>query len=87
MAHRKSVTKTEAGERAQRAADEATAREEHMLELADKFFIAQGDTEQIMETPKQRIAKICSKAEQEYARQGIKGPCDHRHEGRASNDV
>ena len=65
MAQRKSATKTEARERARRAAAESMAREQRLLELGEKFFVAQGEAEQIMETAEQRIAEIRAKAEQE----------------------
>lgn len=67
MAPRKSATKTEARERARKAAAEAIAREERLLELGEEFFVAQGEAEQIMETAEQRIAEIRTKAEQEAA--------------------
>ena len=65
MAQRKSATKTEARERARRAAAESMAREQRLLELGEEFFVAQGEAEQIMETAEQRIAEIHAKAEQE----------------------
>ncbi|MEX5265195.1 hypothetical protein RF640_14340 [Kocuria sp. CPCC 205231] len=68
MAQRKSATKTEARERARRAAAESMARERRLLELGEEFFVAQGEAEQIMETAEQRIAEIRAKAEQEAAR-------------------
>lgn len=68
MAQRKSATKTEARERARRAAAESMAREQRLLELGEEFFVAQGEAEQIMETAEQRIAEIRAKAEQEAAR-------------------
>jgi len=43
------------------------AREQRLLELGEKFFIAQGEAEQIMETAEQRITEIRGKAEQEAA--------------------
>ena len=43
MAQRKSATKTEARERARKAAAEAIAREERLLELGEEFFVAQED--------------------------------------------
>ena len=67
MAQRKSATKTEARERARRAAAESMAREQRLLELGEEFFVAQGEAEQIMETAEQRIAEIRAKAEQEAA--------------------
>ncbi|MCG7433076.1 hypothetical protein MHK71_11360 [Kocuria indica] len=67
MAQRRSATKTEARERARRAAAESMAREQRLLELGEKFFIAQGEAEQIMETAEQRITEIRGKAEQEAA--------------------
>ena len=67
MAQRKSATKTEARERARKAAAEAIAREERLLELGEEFFVAQGETEQIMETAEQRIAEIRTKAEKDAA--------------------
>ena len=68
MAQRKSATKTEARERARRAAAESMAREQRLLELGEEFFVAQGEAEQIMDTAEQRIAEIRAKAEQEAAR-------------------
>ena len=67
MAQRKSATKTEARERARRAAAESMAREQRLLELGEKFFVDQGEADQIMETAEQRIAEIRAKAEQEAA--------------------
>lgn len=67
MAQRKSATKTEARERARRAAAESMAREQRLLELGEEFFVAQGEAKQIMETAEQRIAEIRAKAEQEAA--------------------
>ena len=67
MAQRKSATKTEARERARRAAAESMAREQRLLELGEEFFVAQGETEQIMETAEQRIAEIRTKAEKDAA--------------------
>jgi DUF4097 and DUF4098 domain-containing protein YvlB len=68
MVQRKSATKTEARERARRAAAESMAREQRLLELGEEFFVAQGEAEQILETAEQRIAEIRAKAEQEAAR-------------------
>ena len=68
MAQRKSATKTEARERARRAAAESMAREQRLLEMGEEFFVAQGEAEQIMEAAEQRIAEIRTKAEQEAAR-------------------
>ena len=65
MAQRRSATKTEARERARRAAAESMAREQRLLEMGEEFFVAQGEAEQIMETAEQRIAEIRAKAEQE----------------------
>jgi DUF4097 and DUF4098 domain-containing protein YvlB len=65
MAQRKSATKTEARERARRAAAKSMAREQRLLELGEEFFLAQGEAEQIMETAEQRIAEIRAKAQQE----------------------
>ena len=48
MAPRKSATKTEARERARRAAAESMAREQRLLELGEEFFVAQGEAEQIL---------------------------------------
>ena len=67
MAQRKSATKTEARERARKAAAESMAREPRLLEMGEEFFVAQGEAEQIMETAEQRIAEIRAKAEQEAA--------------------
>lgn len=67
MAQRKSATKTEARERARRAAAESMAREQRLLELGEEFFVAQGEAEQILETAERRIAEIRTKAEQEAA--------------------
>ena len=68
MAPRKSATKTEARERARRAAAEAMAREQRLLEWGEEFFLAQGEAEQIMAGAEQRITEIRAKAEQETAR-------------------
>jgi DUF4097 and DUF4098 domain-containing protein YvlB len=43
------------------------AREQRLLEMGEKFFLAQGEAEQIMETAEQRIAEIRAKAQQEAA--------------------
>lgn len=67
MAQRKSATKTEARERARKAAADSMAREDRLLELGEEFFVSQGDAEQIMATAEQRIAEIRAKAEQEAA--------------------
>lgn len=67
MAPRKSATKTEARERARRAAADAMAREQRLLEMGEEFFVAQGEAEQILEAAEQRIAEIRAKAEQEAA--------------------
>ena len=67
MAPRKSATKTEARERARRAAAETMAREQRLLEKGEEFFLAQGDAEQIMENAQRRIAEIRTKAEREAA--------------------
>jgi len=68
MPQRKSATKTEARERARRAAAESMAREQRLLELGEEFFVAQGEAEQIMETAEQRIAEIRAKAAQDATR-------------------
>ncbi|MGX5359132.1 hypothetical protein [Kocuria sp. KH4] len=68
MAQRKSATKTEARERARRAAAESMAREQRLLGLGEEFFVAQGEAEQIMETAEQRIEEIRAKAAQDAAR-------------------
>lgn len=65
MAQRRSATKTEARERARRAAAESMAREQRLLELGEEFFVAQGEAEQIMEAAEQRITEIRAKAQQE----------------------
>ena len=67
MAQRKSATKTEARERARKAAAESMAREQRLLEMGEEFFVAQGEAEQIMESAEQRITEIRAKAEQEAA--------------------
>ncbi|MGQ1799121.1 hypothetical protein ACT4S5_18595 [Kocuria oceani] len=67
MAPRKSASKTEARERARKAAAEAMAREQRLLELGEEFFLAQGEAEQIMDTAEQRITEIRAKAELEAA--------------------
>ena len=67
VAPRKSATKTEARERARRAAAETMAREQRLLEKGEEFFLAQGDAEQIMENAQRRIAEIRTKAEREAA--------------------
>ena len=67
MAQRKSATKTEARERARKAAAESMAREQRLLEMGEEFFLAQGEAEQIIESAEQRIMEIRAKAEQEAA--------------------
>jgi hypothetical protein len=67
MAPRRSATKTEARERARRAAAEAMAREQRLLELGEEFFLAAGEAEQILETAEQRITQIRAKATQDAA--------------------
>lgn len=67
MAPRKSATKTEARERARRAAAEAMAREQRLLEFGEEFFLAQGEAEQILESAERRIAEIRARAEQDAA--------------------
>ena len=67
MAQRRSATKTEARERARKAAAESMAREQRLLEMGEEFFVAQGEAEQIMESAEQRIMEIRAKAEQEAA--------------------
>jgi DUF4097 and DUF4098 domain-containing protein YvlB len=67
MAPRRSATKTEARERARRAAAEAMAWEQRLLELGEEFFLAAGEAEQIMEAAEQRITQIRAKATQEAA--------------------
>ena len=67
MAQRKSAVKTEARERARKAAGEAMAREERLLELGEEFFLAAGEAEQIMETAEQRITEIRAKAARDAA--------------------
>lgn len=67
MAPRKSAVKTEARERARKAAAEAMAREERLLELGEEFFLAAGEAAQIMEAAEQRITEIRAKAHQEAA--------------------
>jgi cell division protein FtsL len=67
MAPRKSATKTEAQERARRAASEVMAREQRLLGLGEKFFLAVGEAEQILETAERRVAEIRAKATQDAA--------------------
>lgn len=67
MAQRRSAAKTEARERARKAAAESMAREERLLELGEEFFVAQGEAEQIMATAEQRITEIRAKAAQDAA--------------------
>lgn len=67
MAPRRSATKTEARERARRAAAEVMAREQRLLELGEEFFLAQGEAEQIMAAAEQRIAEIRVKATHDVA--------------------
>ena len=67
MAPRRSATKTEARERARRAAAESMAREQRLLELGEEFFLAAGEAEQIMENTERRIAEIRDKAAQDAA--------------------
>ncbi|GGG70633.1 hypothetical protein GCM10011374_39020 [Kocuria dechangensis] len=68
MAPRKSATKTEARERARRAAAESMAREQRLLELGEEFFLAVGEAEQIMHSAEQRMAEIRAKAVQDAAK-------------------
>ncbi len=65
MAQRKSATMLGARERARRAAAESMAREERLLELGEKFFIAQGTAEDITEAAEKKIAEIHAKAEKD----------------------
>ncbi|WP_062737199.1 hypothetical protein [Kocuria turfanensis] len=44
------------------------AREQRLLAWGEEFFLAQGESEQIMESAEQRITEIRAKAEQEAAR-------------------
>ena len=67
MALRKSATRTEARERARRAAAESMAREQRLLELGEEYFVAQGEAEQILAAAEQRITEIRTKAEQDAA--------------------
>jgi predicted transcriptional regulator len=67
MALRKSATKTEARERARRAAAESMAREQRLLQLGEEFFLAAGEAEQILAAAEQRIRQIRTKAEQDAA--------------------
>jgi hypothetical protein len=43
------------------------AREQRLLEFGEEFFLAQGETEQILESAERRIAEIRAKAEQDAA--------------------
>jgi len=43
------------------------AREQRLLEMGEKFFVAQGEAQQILEAAEQRIVEIRAKAEQEAA--------------------
>jgi len=67
MAPRRSATKTEARERARRAAAESMAREQRLLQLGEEFFLAAGEAEQILEAAEQRIAEIRTQAEKDAA--------------------
>jgi hypothetical protein len=67
MAPRRSATKTKARERARRAAGEAMAREQRLLELGEEFFLAHGEAEQILAAAEQRIAEVRAKATQDAA--------------------
>lgn len=68
MAPRRSATKTEARERARRAAADSMAREQRLLALGEEFFLAAGEAEQIMENAERRIAEIRAKAAQDAAK-------------------
>ena len=58
MAQRKSATKTEARERARRAAAESMAREQRLLELGEEFFVAQGEAEQEAARTKEAQSRV-----------------------------
>ncbi|GGG59895.1 hypothetical protein GCM10011374_23430 [Kocuria dechangensis] len=68
MAPRRSATKTEARERARRAAAESMARQQRLLELGEEFFLAAEEAEQIMHSAEQRMAEIRAKAAQDAAK-------------------
>lgn len=65
MAQRKSSTMVEARERARRAAAESMEREERLLELGEKFFIAQGTAEDISDAAEKKMAEIRAKVEED----------------------
>ncbi|GGG66034.1 hypothetical protein GCM10011374_32540 [Kocuria dechangensis] len=67
MAPRRSATKTEARERARRAAAESMAREQRLLELGEEFFLAAGEAEQILAAAERRIDEIRTQAQKDAA--------------------
>lgn len=68
MAQRKSSIMLEARERARKAAAESMAREDRLLKLGEKFFVAAGDQEQIWEAAEKKIQELRAKAESDTSR-------------------
>lgn len=63
MVQRKSSVMLEARERARKAAAASMAREERLLKLGERFFVAVGDEEQIREATEVRIRELREKVE------------------------
>lgn len=63
MVQRKSSMMLEARERARKAAAASMAREERLLKLGERFFVAVGDEEQIREAAEDRIKELRAKVE------------------------
>lgn len=63
MAQRKSSVMVEARERARKAAAGPMAREDRLLKLGERFFVAVGDQEQIWDAAEKKIHELRAKAE------------------------
>lgn len=63
VVQRKSSAMLEARERARKAAASSMAREERLLKLGERFFVAVGDEEQIREATENRIRELREKVE------------------------
>ena len=63
VVQRKSSAMLEARERARKAAASLVAREERLLKLGERFFVAVGDEEQIREATEIRIRELREKVE------------------------
>jgi DNA-directed RNA polymerase specialized sigma24 family protein len=68
VAQRKSSIMLEARERARKAAAESMAREDRLLKLGERFFMAAGDQEQIWEAAEKKIQDLRAKAESDTSR-------------------